>query len=324
MATAVKADSEILNTAGGSEAGAWIKTLSTERRAKIKTLHEIRPAGNLIAVVFVVMWAVSGVLIMTTNFWPLHLFCYATIGVVIHGMGNIMHEAIHGNLFRNALLDRIVGFLAGAPALFSFTAYKVTHLIHHRYNRTENDPDEMTNLSKNKKVLSLAFYTWFAVGIVLYLFHVPITALMRGRPREKRTVLSEYALLGLIYAALILSALELGFFGAVVHLWFVPMIFAMMYGNVRGWAEHTMTRPGHPLTQTRTVTSNRILSLLNLNLNYHIEHHLFPAMPWYNLPKLHAMLQDDYRQAGSFIYSSYLRFVLDAFRAGVHGLAPSR
>jgi fatty acid desaturase len=83
-----------------------------------------------------------------------------------------------------------------------------------------------------------------------------------------------------------------------------------------------MTVPGHPLTQTRTVTSNRVLSFFNLNLNYHIEHHLFPSMPWYNLPKLHALLQDEYREAGSSIYRSYLRFVLDAFRVGVHGVAP--
>jgi fatty acid desaturase len=99
---------------------------------------------------------------------------------------------------------------------------------------------------------------------------------------------------------------------------------AAVLGSIRGWAEHMMTRPGHPLTQTRTVISNRVLSFFMCNLNYHLEHHLFPAVPWYNLPRLHRLLQDDYRAAGSFIYRSYLRFCWDAFRGGVHQEAPRR
>ena len=77
-----------------------------------------------------------------------------------------------------------------------------------------------------------------------------------------------------------------------------------------------LTTPGHPLLQTRTVTSTKLLSFLNVNLNYHLEHHLFPAVPWYNLPKVHTLLQEEYEQAGAFIYSSYLRFLVDAFRYG--------
>ena len=69
-----------------------------------------------------------------------------------------------------------------------------------------------------------------------------------------------------------------------------------MFGNVRSWAEHALTRPGDPLTCTRTVTSNRVVSFLMCNLNYHLEHHLFPGVPWYNLPALHALLADEYRR----------------------------
>src|SRR5262245_64858773 len=80
----------------------------------------------------------------------------------------------------------------------------------------------------------------------------------------------------------------------------VPIVF----GNVRSWAEHALTRPGHPLTQTRTVTSNRVVSFLMCNLNYHLEHHLFPGVPWYNLPRLHALLADEYRRAGAQVHRS--------------------
>jgi fatty acid desaturase len=45
-------------------------------------------------------------------------------------------------------------------------------------------------------------------------------------------------------------------------------------------------------------------------------------VPWYNLPRLHRLLEAEYRAAGAPIYRSYLRFVWDAVRRGFHGLAP--
>ena len=38
---------------------------------------------------------------------------------------------------------------------------------------------------------------------------------------------------------------------------------------------------------TRTVYLNPVFRFLYLNMNYHLEHHLFPAVPYYNLPQLH-------------------------------------
>ncbi|MFQ5904152.1 MAG: fatty acid desaturase family protein [Candidatus Binatia bacterium] len=309
---------------GAEESGSWVRTLTHKKREAIRELHRIKPIWNLVPLLFLAIWAAAGALIVTFPSWAIRLPAYVAIGVVIHGFGNLMHEGIHGNLFRRRSLDRWFGFLFGAPVFFSCTAYRVTHLLHHWYNRTERDPDEFTNLKLPHPVLSVAFYVWIVIGMLLYLLHVPLTALTRGTPRERGQVIMEYTLLGASYSALFLSAVSYGFLGTVVHCWIVPLAFAAVIGNVRGWAEHMLTIPGHPLTQTRTVTSSRIFSFLNINLNYHLEHHLFPGTPWYNLPKLHVLLQDEYRDAGSFIYKSYLKFLWDAFRAGVHGLAPSR
>jgi fatty acid desaturase len=234
-----------------------------------------------------------------------------------------MHEGVHGNLFRRRWLDRWVGFYMGAPSLFSVTAYRVSHTLHHRLNRTEGDPNEITNVSENPRILALTFYAWLCVGMIPYLVHVPLSALRNGRPDGRRAVVIEHALLGGLYACVFWLAVRFGFVDAIVHCWLLPAIVAGLFGNVRGWAEHTMTVRGHPLTQTRTVTSKAIVSFFMCNLNYHLEHHLHPGMPWYNLRKLHALLEDDYRRAASFVYRSYLAFLWDALRTGVHGLAPS-
>lgn len=42
---------------------------------------------------------------------------------------------------------------------------------------------------------------------------------------------------------------------------------------------------------TRTLLLNPVLRFLYLNMNYHLEHHMFPAVPYRNLPRLHDMLR---------------------------------
>lgn len=56
------------------------------------------------------------------------------------------------------------------------------------------------------------------------------------------------------------------------------------------------------------------------NLNYHLEHHLFPGVPWYHLPKVHALLKDEFRAAGASVYRSYTEFLIDFFKASWRGI----
>jgi len=234
-----------------------------------------------------------------------------------------MHEGIHGNLFRKRRLDRWWGFFMGAPTMFCVTVYGVNHLLHHKHTRTEKDPDEFANFSQSKALLTAYFYIWIVLGMVWYKFRVPYVSMTRGSVRERRDIRLEQIVLALMLWSLLLLAWWFSFLGAVVHCWGIPMIVAMILANSQGWSEHAMTDPKHPLTQSRTVKSNAICSFLNINLNYHLEHHLFPGVPWYNLPKLHKLLLPEYEAAGSSIYNSYLVFLFDAVTVGIHGMAPS-
>ena len=41
----------------------------------------------------------------------------------------------------------------------------------------------------------------------------------------------------------------------------------------------------------RTIYMNRVHRFLYWNMNYHLEHHMFPLVPYYNLPKLHELVK---------------------------------
>lgn len=43
---------------------------------------------------------------------------------------------------------------------------------------------------------------------------------------------------------------------------------------------------------TRTVMMNRFNRFMYLNMNYHLEHHIFPSVPYHALPRLHAAVAD--------------------------------
>ena len=56
---------------------------------------------------------------------------------------------------------------------------------------------------------------------------------------------------------------------------------------------------------TRTVILNPVLSWLYIKLEYHIEHHMFPQVPWYNLPKLHNLIKDQLPKPNYGLVSAY-------------------
>ena len=56
---------------------------------------------------------------------------------------------------------------------------------------------------------------------------------------------------------------------------------------------------------------NPVFQFLYANMNYHIEHHMFPMVPFYRLPELHAMIKDQcppaFRACGRLTGTSFRR-----------------
>lgn len=297
----------------------WYRSLDPEKKQAIRRLHHVNPWWNLVGLLFVAIWIVTGIAVVRAPEWWMKIPGFVLISLVIHGMSNFMHEGIHGTLFRNKRLDRLFGFVMGAPSMFTVTAYGVNHLLHHKHTRTKEDPDDIRNFTDDPQRLSLLYYLWLFFGMTFYVGRVSWVAMTHGSPEERRRMIAERMILSVVGLGIVAASWWYGFFGVVMQVWIIPLLIASFYGNVRGWAEHTLTEAGHPLTETRTVTSNPLFSFLNINLNYHLEHHLFPGVPWYNLPKVHRILLDDYRAAGASVYRSYARFLFDAFRTGING-----
>ena len=60
---------------------------------------------------------------------------------------------------------------------------------------------------------------------------------------------------------------------------------------------------------SRTVYMNPINRFLYWNMNYHVEHHMFPMVPFHALPELHAEIKDDLPAPTPSIWAAYKEFV---------------
>jgi fatty acid desaturase len=294
-----------------------LEDVPTEIRTEIRALHRVRPRANLIVIFYPLLWICS---VAAMERWPtlfVRIVGVLVIGVSLQAMVIVMHEALHGNLFRRPPLDRWIGFVLALPGFFSISAYKVAHLNHHRYTRTEKDQDELPNYCRTQQQYIALFYSWFIFGTPIYMFIVPWKALAIASPTDRGRVITEYSFMFLIYATAIGFAIGTGHIGWLLWYWLIPVQVAVVLSNVRGLTEHLGTPgKGDVIAKTRTVTSNWLVSFLMLNLNYHLEHHLFPGIPWYNLPRLHQLLKPICQARGADVRHSYLAYAIECLKRG--------
>ena len=59
----------------------------------------------------------------------------------------------------------------------------------------------------------------------------------------------------------------------------------------------------------RTVKLNPIFSFLCWNMEYHLEHHMFPMVPSYNLKKLHYVIKDQLPPANKGLWDAYREII---------------
>lgn len=230
-----------------------------------------------------------------------------------HALAILMHDGAHGRLHPDARWNELFGelFLAW-PLLTSMKAYRRTHLGHHRHLQTPKDAD--WRLWRDYS------YYWFPkrrgellreiLAFTLGLRTLELLAFLRqyanrsakparadAQPLTAREAFQRalgrwrWPLCGVLLAAIVLA----GAGPVLLFYWFVPKLTALMgMLYIRAIAEHFISEHGGPssLACSRSMHYNLVerLLLAPLNVGYHLEHHLYPAVPFYRLGELHRRL----------------------------------
>ncbi|WP_439107913.1 fatty acid desaturase family protein [Congregibacter sp.] len=236
------------------------------------------------------------------------------------GLSILMHEAGHKTLFKTQKLNAVLGQWLGAyPVLGDCDAYGASHREHHRLAGTDQDPD-LPNYRKypiaadsfRRKILRDATGQTGTKLLVGLLSGAGNRIMMRSG--EGNNALRQ----GLIANAVLLAVLWLCGAAWLYLLWIAAYLTSYpLVARIRQVAEHgnvTALYEMDPRGNTRTTRANWLerLILCPNNVNYHIEHHLLPSVPLWQLEKLHHTLTargfyDDYPEAVANGYWSVIK-----------------
>lgn len=127
-------------------------------------------------------------------------------------------------------------------------------------------------------------------------------------PENERPVVVRQARLALaVHAVPIVVSMAAGSWLPVLLVGLIPSalgVWAMVvFGATQhlGLAEDVLDHRAN----TRTVLMNPVFRFLYLDMNYHVEHHIFPTVPYYRLPALHAEIADALPPATPSTWAAY-------------------
>lgn len=274
--------------------------LSIGSESQIAELRRLRPARRAAEIAFFVSLWFIGLSLGLTG-WT--LAGIAASAAALNAFCLLSHEGHHNVLFRNRFLNHAVSVILCIPLLHSSTAYRVLHDLHHKFLGGPGDPDDYRNYTNNSRVRWGLQWIRLTIAALVYVPMIPIIAWRRANRADRLRILLECALI----AAVIIPFVAIVPMRILLPVWVIPGVLVGYIAGVRGLTQHVLTDPRDPLLASRSVRSNRLVAFLMLNENFHLEHHLFPEVPSYNLPRLREQLHS--RLPRGIEAPSYTRFL---------------
>ena len=269
------------------------------RRLKSLARRSDRPGLTYLAAWTVAMALTGGLVWLslgTAWVWPA-IFVY---GVVLSvPTYSLSHETAHGTAFRTRWLNETVfwftSLLYGEEPLHR----RYTHTNHHTHTWYVGLDSQMPFDTP------LDFKGWLydISGLSVHRFQLRVLWQLATRRYTKlmREVAPPAELPKMTRNARIFSLVYLGVVGLIAAgftwpLWFyvLPRLIGapiMLMFNIIQHAEMQENSPS-VMESTRTFRTNRVGCFLYLNMNNHVEHHLYPQVPFYSLPRLHEAVAD--------------------------------
>jgi fatty acid desaturase len=292
--------------------------------ARIRELSTLDPARALrdIALCWAFILAAFVMVAMHPAWWTVAI-AIPVIGNRYYGLFIIGHDGMHRRLFPNIRRnDFLNDFLILAPIGAITRINNRNHLVHHRRLSFPDDPDRHKHACFNKTsrqeligYLSGILSVWVSAKAVF------ITRGKSGATRDTKAlatpgyVLRDFVLLAGWFCALAGGLTWLVGWWAYPVLWLLPVYAFMFLGdNFRSFAEHSHPESDGDADYHRliTYTSNPVerMFVAPMNMNYHAVHHLWPSIPYYNLPSADKEIRDLPEAAGLEWRNSYFHYLL--------------
>ena len=292
--------------------------------AQIKELSTPKPWRAIVDAAICWSWilAAMGLVAFHPTWWTV-LTAIPVIGNRYYALFIIGHDGMHRRLFPTIKRNDFWTDVLVLGALGAITRINNrSHLTHHRHMATPEDPDRHKHACFNKS--DRLELVEFLSGFTSAWSSAKAVFLSRGRKHLQhtpaRSPASSYTLRDFVILASWFAVLAGGltwFIGwwAYPVLWLLPVYTFMFLGdNFRSFAEHSHPEGDQAADRQRLIsyTSNPFERMLvaPMNMNFHIAHHLWPSIPYYNLPAADRLIRQHPDAAGLEWRGSYFAYLL--------------
>jgi len=234
----------------------------------------------------------------------------------------MMHEGAHFHINENEFInDTLSNLFCSFPLLISTEAYRKTHLKHHQFTQTVQDPnfvimrrEEAWRFPKPKSEVKKIL--WKDLMVMTLKEHMIILKDWQVIPNYKQITKLERVLFPLFIVVVLAVT-------AVYGLWvyfFILQVSSLLVNPIsrmRAMSEHLHVEAKdqgklQKLHETPTINANLIerFFISPFNINRHLEHHTYPTIPYYNLEKAHGVIKQ------TQMYKEHCRYELDGYFIG--------
>jgi fatty acid desaturase len=303
--------------AEGPTSGDWFRSDVSRKRMKELMRRSDMPAIRDTALLIgIALAAATGGVLLWGSWWSVPFFL--AYGVLYgSAMDSRWHETGHGTAFRTRWLDHSVYNLASFCLMRDTTVWRWQHTRHHTDTLiVGRDPEiaAMRPARLAKLLLNLCAIVDLLQAFKMMFIHASGRLSEEERTfvpaQEEHKVYRTSRLWLAIYALTVITAV-------VTRSW-LPLVLIggpRLYGSymliVYALTQHAGLGENvvdHRLN-TRTVLMNPVNRFLYWNMNYHIEHHMFPMVPYHQLPALHEEIKKDCPAPYPSIWAAYREII---------------
>lgn len=306
----------------GLASAVWYRTPLPRKQMTALMRRSDQPAIRDTILLFgaMVLFAAGGIALWpswwSVPFWLAYGVLYGS------AMDSRWHECGHGTAFKTRWMNRALYHIASFCMIRNPHCWKFSHFRHHSDTIIVGRDPEIAIMRPTR-----------ALKLLANLFGLPdawdgvrrMIAHASGRILpDEATYLPEQYHADAIRTARIWVAIYALTLGIALATWSLlplmliglPRLYGCWHMVLCGWLQHGGLADNvtdHRLN-CRTVHMNPVSRFIYWNMNYHIEHHMFPLVPYHRLPEVHRAVAHDYPAPNRSIVDGYAEMLPALFR----------
>ena len=232
------------------------------------------------------------------------------------------HECGHGTAFKTDWMNNVLYEIGSFMDLRESARWRWSHTRHHSDTLiVGRDPEIAAQRPPHWFTLIAGFFGLSQLQVYFRLVLLHSTGRITAEEKtfipesEHGKVILQARIYLLIYASIIALSISTG---SILPLIFVglPSVYGSWLLQIYGFTQHAGLAENvldHRLN-CRTVYVNFIHRYLYWNMTYHVEHHMFPMVPYHNLPRLHALVKADMPKPYSGLWEAWREIISAVLR----------